>query len=114
MAEKNSAEARVELAEMRENLSDQVFISSLPVVGGNGGRGGSKAPMGEAMRRRHKFPPPLVPPSSRKGWPANVCPKHYIRDMRAHYLHVRSRSKGSRFRVYVLGFRVYQCVWVKI
>lgn len=29
-AEKHSAEARVELAEMRENLSDQVFMSQLP------------------------------------------------------------------------------------
>lgn len=30
MAEKHSAEARVELAEMRENLADQAFISALP------------------------------------------------------------------------------------
>ena len=32
MAEKHSAEARVELAEMRENLADQAFVSSLPGV----------------------------------------------------------------------------------
>ena len=32
MAERHSAEARVELAEMRENLADQAFVSSPPVV----------------------------------------------------------------------------------
>ena len=36
MAERHSAEARVELAEMRENLADQAFISSLPPVVSNG------------------------------------------------------------------------------
>ena len=36
MAERHSAEARVELAEMRENLADQAFVSSLPPVVSNG------------------------------------------------------------------------------
>ena len=72
MAEKHSAEARVELAEMRENLSDQVFLSSLPSVGGPGAGivkgGGAKFPMGRPRSGRTILNgPPHVSPSDDYG-----------------------------------------------
>ena len=68
MAERHSAEARVELAEMRENLSDQVFLSSLPSMGGPGGVPGAKIPLGRPRSGKSALHgPPYVSPNDDYG-----------------------------------------------
>jgi hypothetical protein len=88
MAEKHSAEARVELAEMRENLADQAFISALPPA----------ASTGDALARHGVDVPyyACVIPFPNPG-------THGLPILRTYLRHTRGVKVVSRFRVPITG-----------